>query len=132
MIEKPRRCIRHKPKFLCRICKGDHLTHLCPATVVVQEEWSLPGGPSGSESSLVSHSSPSLVDTMVVPMQYSADTPLLLGGDASLDLVVSHPVQPLVVSMQYSTDTTLFLGVMCLLTLLSCILFNQWLKKWSC
>jgi hypothetical protein len=94
-IEKPRR-IRRKPKFLCRICKGDHLTHLCPATVVVQEAWSLPGGPSGSESSLVSqHSNPSLVDTTVMSMQYSADT------------------------------TLLFLGVMHLLTLLSHILFNQ-------
>jgi hypothetical protein len=60
MIEKPRR-VRRKPKFLCRLCKGDHLTRLCPATVVVQEAWSLPGGPSGSESSLVSQ--PSLVDT---------------------------------------------------------------------
>jgi hypothetical protein len=109
-IEKPRR-IRCKPKFLCRLCKGDHLTRLCPATVVVQEAWSFPGGPSGSESSLVSqHSSPSLVDTVVMPMQYSADTTLILGGDASLDLVVSHPVQPMVVSMQSSTDTTPIFG----------------------
>jgi hypothetical protein len=91
MIEKPR-CVRHKPKFLCRLCKGDHLTHLCPATVVVQEAWSFPRGPSGSESSLASQ--PSLVDTTVMSMQYSADTPLPLGVDASLDLVVSHPVQP--------------------------------------
>jgi hypothetical protein len=28
-IEKPRR-VRCKPKFLCRICEGDHLTRLCP------------------------------------------------------------------------------------------------------
>jgi hypothetical protein len=28
-VEKPRR-IRSKPKFPCNICKGDHLTHLCP------------------------------------------------------------------------------------------------------
>jgi hypothetical protein len=63
-IEKPRR-IRRKPKFF----KGDHLTHLCPPIVVVQEARSLPGGPSGSESSLVSqHSNPSFIDTMVVSM----------------------------------------------------------------
>jgi hypothetical protein len=36
MIEKPRR-IGCKPKFFCRICKGNHLTRLCLATVVVQE-----------------------------------------------------------------------------------------------
>jgi hypothetical protein len=52
-IEKPRR-IGHKPKFLCRLFKGDHLTRLCPATSVVQEARSLSGGPSGSDSSLVS------------------------------------------------------------------------------
>jgi hypothetical protein len=47
---------------------------------VVQEAWSLPRDPLGSELSLVSqHSSPSLVDIVVVPMQYSANTPLLLG-----------------------------------------------------
>jgi hypothetical protein len=51
MIEKPRR-VRHNPKFLCRTCEGDHLTHLCPTTAVVQEAWSFPRGPSGSESSL--------------------------------------------------------------------------------
>jgi hypothetical protein len=28
-VEKPRR-IRRKPKFPCNICKGDHLTHMCP------------------------------------------------------------------------------------------------------
>jgi hypothetical protein len=62
MIEKPRR-IGCKPKFLCILCKGDHLTHLCPAIVVVQEVWSLSDGPSSSELSLVSQqSNPSLVD----------------------------------------------------------------------
>jgi hypothetical protein len=110
MIEKPRR-IGHKPKFLCRLCKGDHLTHLCPAIAVVQEARSLSSGPSGSESSLVSqHSNPSLVDTMVMPMQSSVDTTLVLGSDASLDHVVSHPVQPTVMSMQSSADTTPVLG----------------------
>jgi hypothetical protein len=132
MIEKPRH-IRRNPKFLCRLCKGDHLTRLFPTTSLVKEAWSFPGGPSGSKSSLVSqHSNPSLVDTLVMSMKYSADTPLLLGGDASLDLVVSHPIQPIIVLIQYSTDTTPILGVMHLLTLLSHILFNHWLKKWSC
>jgi hypothetical protein len=44
-IEKPRR-IGRKPKFLCILCKGGHLTHLCPATVMVREAWSLSDGPS--------------------------------------------------------------------------------------
>jgi hypothetical protein len=28
-VEKPRR-IGRKPKFPCKLCKGDHLTDLCP------------------------------------------------------------------------------------------------------
>jgi hypothetical protein len=64
-IEKPRH-IGHNPMLICRLYKGDHITHLCPTTIVVQEAWSSPGGPSGSKSSLVSQiSNPSLVDTMI-------------------------------------------------------------------
>jgi hypothetical protein len=110
MIEKPRR-IRCKHMFLCRLFKGDHLTRMCPTTYVVQEAWSFPRGPLVYESSLVSqHYSPSLVDTAIMSMQSSAYTPLPFGGDASLDLVVSHPVQPVVMFMQYSTDTTHVFG----------------------
>jgi hypothetical protein len=77
MIEKPRR-VRRKPKFLCRICEGDHLTRLCPATAGIPEVWSSPRGPSGSESSLVSqHSVSPLIDMTVMPMQSSPDpTPI--------------------------------------------------------
>jgi hypothetical protein len=89
MNEKPRR-VRRNPKFLCNLCKGHHLTHLCLATVVVPEVWSFPGGPSSSESSLVSQHF--LVDIVVMLMKSSADTTLIFGGDASLDLVVLHPV----------------------------------------
>jgi hypothetical protein len=109
-VEKPRR-VRRKPKFLCRICEGDHLTRLCPTTAWIPEAWSSPRGPSGSETSLVSqHSVSHVVDTMVMSMQSLADTPLTLGVDASLDLVVSHLVQPTVLSMQYPTDTTPIFG----------------------
>jgi hypothetical protein len=86
MIENPR-SVRHKPKFLCRLCKGDHLTHFFPATTLVQEAWYLSAGPSGSDSSLISQ--PSLVDTVIVSMQYLNDTTPFLGSDASLDHVVS-------------------------------------------
>jgi hypothetical protein len=109
-IEKPRR-VRCKPKFLCMLCKGHHLTHLCPATIVLQEAWSLTEGPSNSESYLASQ--PSLVDTTVMSMQSSSNTHLPLGVDASLDLVFSHPFQPtveeVVVLMQSSADPTLLL-----------------------
>jgi hypothetical protein len=98
-IEKPRHLGR-KIKFLCRIFKGDHLTLFFPSTVVVKEVWSFLGGPSSSESYLVSQ--PYFVDTAVMSMQYLDGTPLLLGGDASLDLVVSHPIQPMVMLMQSS------------------------------
>jgi hypothetical protein len=106
-IDKPRRVICN-PKFLSRLCKGDHLTRLCPATIVVQEAWSLPGGPLGFELSLVSQ--PSLVDTVVMLMKYSSDSTFLFGGDVFIDLVVSHHVQLMVVSMQYSDETTPIFG----------------------
>ena len=100
MIEKPRR-LRHKPRFICRMCEGSHLTRLCPVTVEILETWVSPKGPSGSEAFMVSqHSIPSLVDTTVMSMQYLADTPFPLGVDASFDLVISHPIQPMLMSMQ--------------------------------
>jgi hypothetical protein len=76
-IENPRR-VRCKNKFLCRICEGDHLTRLCPATIGILEVWSSPRAPSGSESSLVSqHSISPLIDMVVMPMKSSPDpTPI--------------------------------------------------------
>jgi hypothetical protein len=44
MIEKPRH-VRRKPKFICRLCKGYHLTCLHSTTTVVQEARSFPRGP---------------------------------------------------------------------------------------
>jgi hypothetical protein len=110
MIEKPRR-VRHNPKFLCILCKGDHLTFLCPDTIEVHEVFFFPEGPLGFELSLASQ--PSLVDTIVMPMQYLADTHLPLGDDASLDLDISHHIQPMVeevvMPMQSSANPTLLL-----------------------
>jgi hypothetical protein len=146
-IEKPRR-VRRKPKFLCRTCEGDHLTRLCPATAGYQKH-----GPYLGALQVLSHlwfPNTSLVDTTVMPMQSSADTPLplgvmhlltllsrilfnqrsmsmqsstdttpIFGGDASLDLVVSHPIQPMVeevvTSMQFSVDPSLLVLVLYLL-----------------
>jgi hypothetical protein len=68
-IEKPR-CVRRKPKFLCRICEGDHLTCMCPTTSRIPEVWSSPRGPSCFELSLVSiHFISPLIDMAVMPMQ---------------------------------------------------------------
>jgi hypothetical protein len=98
-IDKPRR-IGNKTKFLCRLCKRDHLTRLCPVIAVLRKVRSLSSVPSGFESYLVSqHSNPSLVDKTVMPMQSSADTTPILGSDASLNHVVSHIVQPTIVLM---------------------------------
>jgi hypothetical protein len=162
-IEKPR-CFIGRDIFLCRTCKGNHLSHLCPTTVRITESWFSLEGPSGSESSMVSpHYVISLVDTIVMLMQSLDETPFPLGVDASFDLVVSHPVQLVVMSMHYLTNTspmfggdasldlvvshivqptivsmqslienTPGFGVTHLLTLLARILFNQWLKMWSC
>jgi hypothetical protein len=116
MIDKPR-CLRRRPRFLCRICEGSHLTRLCLVTTGIPEAWGSPKGPLGYEASMVSqHSVPSLVDTTVMPMKSSVDTPFPLGVYASFDLVVSHHLRP---------TSLLCSGVMCLLTLLSLILFNQ-------
>jgi hypothetical protein len=52
-VEKPRR-IGHKPKFPCKLCKGDHLTHLCSSLTEVRRLWSLSGSSYDSESSEVS------------------------------------------------------------------------------
>jgi hypothetical protein len=70
--------------------------------------------PSCFELSLVSQQSkPSLVDALVVPMQSSSSTTLLLGIDASLDHVVSHSIQPMVeevvMSIQSSVDPNILL-----------------------
>jgi hypothetical protein len=55
----------------------------------------------------------SLIDELVVPMQSSGNTTLVLGDDVSLDHVVSHPIQPVVeevvVLIQSSFDPTLLL-----------------------
>jgi hypothetical protein len=40
-IKKPK-CLRRKPKFLCRTCEGSHLTRLCPMTVGILEVWGSP------------------------------------------------------------------------------------------
>jgi hypothetical protein len=52
-----------------------------------------------------------LVDEVVVPMQSSPNTTLVLGGDVSLNRVVSHPFQQVVdevvALMQYLVDITL-------------------------
>jgi hypothetical protein len=48
-VEKPR-WIGRKPKFPCKLCKGDHLTHLCPGIPEVQRLWSLSASSSDFES----------------------------------------------------------------------------------
>jgi hypothetical protein len=99
-IEKPR-CLRRKPKFLCRTCEGYHLTHLCPATTGILEVWGSPKGPLGSEVSMVSpHSISSLIDMTIMSLQSSPDLTPVVEGDVTLSL-------------------------------LSRILFNLELKKWS-
>jgi hypothetical protein len=52
-VEKPQ-WIGCQPKFPCNICKGDHLTHLCPGIPEVQRLWSLSTRSFDSESSQVS------------------------------------------------------------------------------
>jgi hypothetical protein len=106
MIEKPR-CIRHKPKFLCILCKGYHLTRMFPAIVMVQEAQSFSNIPSGSKSYLVSQdSNPSLVDTTVISMPSSVDTTLVFGSDILFKKWSCH--------FNLQSTPLLFWGVMCI------------------
>jgi hypothetical protein len=64
---------------------------------VVQKAWSFFEGHFSYDSSLVSQKSiQSLVDEVVMLMQYLVDTTLVLEGDASLDHVLLHPIQLMV------------------------------------
>jgi hypothetical protein len=100
-VEKPRR-IGRKPKFPCKLCKGDHLTHLCLGITKPQILWS-PTRSSDSESFQVSsHYIQPLVVKVVMSMQSSVDPAPLLGGEVPLDHVVSQPIQPLVAKVVMS------------------------------
>jgi len=70
-----------KPNFPCKICKGYHLTHLCPSIPEVQRIWSESKSSSTPRSDMVSHQSHQpLVDNVVEPVQSLADyTPLSRG-----------------------------------------------------
>jgi hypothetical protein len=88
-VEKPRQ-IGHKPKFPCKLCKGDHLNHFFPDIPKVQILWSLSASSSDSESFEFSlQSIQPLVEKVFMPMQSSTDPTPLLGGEVPLDLVVS-------------------------------------------
>jgi hypothetical protein len=92
-IEKPRH-VRCKPKFLCKTCEGNHLTHLYLAIVEIPEVWFSIRGPSVSEASMVSpHPVSPLIDMKIMPMQsYPNNTPIF-EGDAYLDVFSMHPIQ---------------------------------------
>jgi hypothetical protein len=113
-IQKHRQ-IGRKPNFPCNLCKGYHLTHLCPGLPEVQRLWSLSASSSDSKYFEVSsqYIQP-LVEKVVTLMQSSADPTPLLRVEVLLDHVVSQPIQPLVVKvvmpMQSSTDPTPLLG----------------------
>jgi hypothetical protein len=93
-IKKPRR-LRRKPKFLCRTCKGNHLTCLCPATAEIPEVWGSPKGSSYSEAFVVSpHLFPPLIDTVVTSLQSSPELTPVVEGDMSPIPITVHPLQP--------------------------------------
>jgi hypothetical protein len=88
-VEKPRR-IRCKPKFPCNLCKGDHLTHLCPGILEVQRLWSMSARSFDSESFEVSSQSiQPLVEKVVMSIQSLVGPTPRLGGEMPLELVVS-------------------------------------------
>jgi hypothetical protein len=101
-IEKPRQ-IGRKPKFPCKLCKGDHLTHLCPDIPEVQRLWSLSASSSDSDYFEVSSQSiQPLVEKVVMLMQSLIDPTPHLGGEVPLYHVVSQLIQPLVAKVVMS------------------------------
>jgi hypothetical protein len=94
-IKKPR-CLRRKPKFFCRTCKGSHLMCLCPITVEIPEASGSPKSPSNSEASVVSlHTTSPLFVSMVPSTQFSPDLTPFVKGEASLTPITMHPLQPI-------------------------------------
>jgi hypothetical protein len=87
-VKKPRR-IGCKPKFPYKLCKGDHLTHLCPGIPEVQRLWSLSARSYDYKSSEVS-SQPiqPLVEKVVMPIQSLTDPTLLLESVDSTKVVM--------------------------------------------
>jgi hypothetical protein len=115
-IEKPRR-LKRKPKFLCRTYKGDHLTHLCPATIGIPEAWGSPKGPLDSEEFVVSpHPIPPFIDTAIISLQSSPEhpPPIVEVGVHPIP-VIAHPLQPIieevVVPVQSLVNPTLLVEV---------------------
>jgi len=81
-VDKKPGCRIFKPKFPCKICKGGHLTHLCPGIPEVQRIWSKSESISTPRSDMVPHQSHQpLVDNVVEPVQSLADYTPLLGGE---------------------------------------------------
>jgi hypothetical protein len=72
-VEKPRQIVRN-PKFPCKLCKGDHLTHLCLGIPEVQRLWSLPASSSNSYYFEVSSQSiQPVVEKVIMSMQSLVD-----------------------------------------------------------
>jgi hypothetical protein len=75
--------------FPCNLCKGYHLTHLFPGLLEARILWSMSTRSSDAKCSKVSsHPIQLVIEKVVTPMQSSADTTPLLGGDAPSDHVV--------------------------------------------
>ena len=91
-VVKESKPIGRKPKFPCKLCKGDHLTHRCPAIPEARRVWSMSEGTSVPELSIDSlQSDQPLVDKVVEPMQSLVDPTLPSESEV-------------IESMQYSTD----------------------------
>jgi hypothetical protein len=95
-INKPRR-LRRKPKFLCRTCEVNHLTHLCPITTETLEVWGSPKSPSDSETSLVSpHTTSTFITSVVPPPQSPPDLASFFESEVSLAPIIMHPLQHII------------------------------------
>jgi hypothetical protein len=92
-VKKPRQ-IGRKPKFPCKICKGDHLTHLFLGLLEIRIFLSLSARSYDSKSSEVSSQPIQLVvEKVVTPMQSSSNPTLFLESIDSTNMVT--PIQSL-------------------------------------
>jgi hypothetical protein len=95
-IDKPR-CLKHKPKFLCRTCEGSHLTRLCSVTTEIPEAWGSPRSSSNFEASLVSpHTTPHLIALVIPPTRSPPDLAFFFEGETTLAPITMHPLQPII------------------------------------
>ena len=78
---------KHKPKFPCKLCEGDHLSYKCPSIEEVRRFW-FHGHP------IFEHPTQPLVDQAVEPISDLVDSTLLSKSDPDVIEPIPSLVNP--------------------------------------